>query len=625
MNKFLKGLVMLIAISLNAGAQEMPDIEDEQASQDLAEQMLYLQEHPVNLNHANLDQLMILPAITPYQALRLDRYLKSHPKLNDPFILARDSILDLPAVESLLPYICLDSYLPTNSVKLKFSTRLQRKWPDADGIADGSFHGSPMESRTRMWFRPEKNWEMFGQCQHDVGEPAWNDYYSGNVWWSDGGGTKQVIIGDYQMKIGEGLVFGGSSPRIFSSYWTGSARLDAAAIRPYFSSHEYRGLRGLCLKYPLDDNLNIICFASRRQMDAKIDSLDQITSIYDDGHHRSDAELERKNNSAETIIGGRAGISAGRFCNIGITGYNRSFDKTSVEGLYNASLISLDARTIRDKNWASLELAKGEGAVGGYIGEIGFMERDYAGRINFYGYSPEFNPPRFNSENYYGGDDEKGATIAGLYRAPLGFDVSAIYNQFYPWQPFPISSQGYRGFRYEARLDKKILQGLLADLRIRSLQKEYFDDGQSGDPVYHTSNITLKAGLRWQLAKNYSAGGRYQTSFFGDSRYDGKKRGEIISLAVKAQLPKDITIQTQSVFHHAPSYDARLYLAEPELRSGGSFHGYWGLGRRDALFLRYALGRSGAFYLKIARQIRDYQGQITKNTELGIELEFLLK
>jgi hypothetical protein len=37
------------------------------------------------------------------------------------------------------------------------------------------------------------------------------------------------------------------------------------------------------------------------------------------------------------------------------------------------------------------------------------------------------------------------------------------------------------------------------------------------------------------------------------------------------------------------------------------------------------LGRSGAGYLKIGRQVRDYQGQIAKNTELGIELEFLLK
>ncbi len=624
MNKLLKGL-LLLAIPLNGGAQEMPDIEDEQASQDLAEQMIYLQEHPVNLNHADLDQLMTLPAITPYQALRLNRYLKSHPKLSDPFLLVRDSILDLPAVESLLPYICLDSYLPAQSVKLKLSTRLQRKWPDAEGIADGSFNGSPLESRTRMWFRPDENWEVFGQCQHDVGEPAWNDYYSGNLWWSDHEGTKQVIIGDYQMKIGEGLVFGGSSPRIFSSYWSGSARLDAAAVRQYFSSHENRGLRGLCLKYPLVDNFNFICFASRRQMDAKIDSLGRITSIYDDGYHRSDAELERKNNSTETIFGGRVGFSAGRSCDIGITGYNRSFDKTTAEGLYNAFLISLDARTVLDKNWASLELVKGRGPLGGYSGEIGFMVRDYAGRINFYGYSPEFKPPRFNSDNYYGGDDEKGVTIAGSYRAPLGYDISAIYNQFHPWQPFSISSQSYRGFRYEVRLGKKIFQGLLADLRIRSLQKEYFDDGQSGAPIYHTSNLTFKAGLQWQLGKKFSATGRYQASFFGDSRDDDRKRGELLSLALKAQLPRDITIQGQTVFYYAPSYDARLYLAEPELRSGGSFHGYWGLGRRDALFLRYALGRSGAGYLKIARQVRDYQGQIAKNTELGIELEFLLK
>ncbi len=623
MNKFLTGLVILAAISLNAGAQEMPDIEDEQTSQDLAEQLVYFQEHPVNLNHAGLDQLMTLPGLTPYQALRLEKYLKTHPDFSDPYLLVRDSVLDPSSLEGLLPYICIDPHLPKAGQEFMIASRLQRRWPDAEGIADGGFGGSPLESRTRMRFRAAECWELFGQIQHDVGEPSWRDYFSGSVSWTDD--DKIAILGDYQLDIGEGLLFGGSSPRIFSSYPAGLAGLGGASVRPYHSSQECRGLRGLCIKYPLNDMFNIACFVSRRKMDAKIDTAGQIASIYDEGYHRTAVELDRKNNIAETIIGGRAGISNRRSCQAGITGYRRGFDRASIQGLYNATLVSLDARAGPENSRISFELAGPGRAVGGYNGEYRFLSGKYSGMIRLYGYCPEFKPPRFNSENYYGGDDEKGITLAGCYGAFRGINLSAICNQFYPWRPFTSSSQGYRGHRYEARLDKNISGGLGAEFRLRSLQKESFDSRQSLAPLYQTSNFNIKAGLRWRIGKRYDLNGRYQTAFFRDSRYDGRERGELMALALKAQLISGITIYGQTVFHHIRSYEARLYLTEPELMSGGSFHGYWGLGSRDALLLRCALGDIGAGYLKIARQVRDYQGQIAKNTELGIELEILLK
>jgi len=621
MNRSITILALLLILACCGLAQELPEAEDEQASQDQAEQVLYLQEHPVNLNHVDLGQLMSLPVLTPYQALRLEKYLRSHPNLNDPYLLVRDTVLGASAIESLLPYICFDSYSAVRSGSFRLSTRLQRKWP---GNGDSSFYDSPMESRTRLWYGPGGGWEAFFQSQHDPGEAVWNDYYSGNVQWSDSKG--RLIIGDYQVGLGRGLIFGGGSPEIFTSYWSNSGSLRTALPRPYYSSQEYRGLRGLCLQRSFYDRLDLLCFASKRRIDVKTDSLGQMINIYEDGYHRTESETARKNNSSETILGGRAGLSDGRSYTAGITGCRRVFDKVAQISPYNASLLGLDAGFMAESIQVLMELAWGQDGLGGYNGECGYSARNYSGQIEIYGYATAFGPPRFNSQNYYGGDDERGLTVNCAWEAPAGIKLSGIYNQFQPWQPFPLSTQGCRGFRYEIRVDRKYPGGVETEFKIRSLQKELFDDDeQAAHALYNTSNTIFRAGLLWKADKNITAGSKYQTSFYRDSRVPQKERGEMLSLSLKAGFLFRATVSGQSVFYDVSSYDARLYLNEPELRSGGSFHGYWGQGRRDALSLRWPIGKHGSLDLKIARQIRDYQGEISKSTEVGLELEILLK
>ncbi len=587
--------------------------------------IVYLQEHPVNLNHASLIQLMSLPQITPYQALRMNEYLKSNPRLKDPYLLVADSILDQTAMIAILPYICIDSDLFPKSARGGASFRMQRRWPDAEGIVDSTYHGSPLESRSRIWHSPADGMEIFVQTQHDVGEPVWNDYYSGSLSWSSLDKGKQIILGDYQVNIGQGLVFGDNSPKIFTSYWSSILKSNAASLKPYHSSQEARGLRGASIKWPLPGSMNLLGFISHRFRDSKTDSLGNVIGFYDDGYHRTDSELSRKNNVRETISGGRLGIGQEGIYDAGVTGYKISFDKTISDGLYNTNLFSLDASGKIDNNRAAVELTGEKGRITAYNGILGFNYQSFAGMTDIYGYSPEFRPPRFNSQNYYGGDDEKGVIIASSFEAPFGWDISAIYNQFYPWSPLPLSSQDYRGYRYETRLRKKAFNQLQMEFRVKGLQKELFEDSLDQSAIYGTSNIAVRAGFRWWLGTKYSTDCKYETAVFRNHFDDYRDRGELLALSLKAQLPKGFAINGQTVFYHTRSYYSRLYLSEPELRSGGSFHGYWGLGRRDALLVKYNIGKICRLYLKLARQIREYNSIVTKNTELGIEMEIMLK
>lgn len=611
-------LLLFVSMSAVLIGQELPETEDEQASQDLAEYLLFVKEHPVNLNHADLNRLMDLPYITPYRALVLERYLRNNPGLDDPFLLVRDSVLEASELESLLPYICLDRQSPAKAGFFKFSTRVQRRWPQDE------WSDSPWENRNRVQYRANEHIELFLQNQHDPGEPDWNDYYSGNISWSDG--DKSVVLGDYQIDIGRGLAFGGNSPSFFSSYWSGSGNIRASRVKPYYSSHEYRALRGVCLQGTAGGSVGLLGFASRRYVDVRTDSAGRITNIYDDGYHRIGTEIERKNNSTETVIGGRAGLSDGLSYDIGISGYKRSFDRAALLARYSPGLLGLDAGMVGDDIRAFAELTGSGNGLEGFNTEVIFLSRGYSGQLKIYGYSPGYGPPRFNADNYYDGNEEKGATLTGMWSGPAGTDISAAYNQFFPWLPLAVSSQGSRGCRYECRVEQKIPGGVKTNLRVRSLRKEIFDDAsQSAEALYHLSTLTLRTGLQWNISKKIVSGANYQTSFFRDSRETSGERGELTSLSVKAGKFRGLMILGQTVFYDVPDYNARLYINEPELRSGGSFHGYWGKGRRDALIVRFNLWRYGAMDLKAARQTRYYNGETTGDTEAGMEVEILLK
>ncbi|HBE72885.1 MAG TPA: hypothetical protein DDW31_02105, partial [candidate division Zixibacteria bacterium] len=59
-----------------AWCQELPELEVEADSEELAELLHYLEENPLDLNRATAEELMLIPWLSPAQALRIRAYLK---------------------------------------------------------------------------------------------------------------------------------------------------------------------------------------------------------------------------------------------------------------------------------------------------------------------------------------------------------------------------------------------------------------------------------------------------------------------------------------------------------------------------------------------------------------------
>lgn len=619
--KVVSAVVFLLVLAAGLAAQDQPEIEDEQTVADYADYLAFLMANPVNLNHAGLEQLMVLPGLTPYQALRLDRYLKAHPGVSQPYQLVADSVLSLASLESILPYICFDARDGARPERLKSSFRMQRRMPGSPELADGTYPGNAWESRSRGWLSPFPGGEAFIQFQHDPGEPDWADYQSGCFSFRSADGRKKAVVGDYQVQIGQGLLMGGVSPIIFSSSVSHFPEL-MAEIKPYYSSQESRGLRGAGFRQSLPGGLSLLGFLSRRRHDARVDSQGQVLRFYEDGYHRSSAELARKDAVREDIAGARLGWGGGSWPAAGLTYVSRCYDKDGT-GLFSPWMSSLDWGIGLGELRLAGELVRGPERIAGYGVNSLFISGDYSGRISLYGYSPGFLPPRFNGESYYGGEDERGGNIQASW-GRRRLNLAAAYNQFYPWQPAALSRHNSRGSRYEVRAGARLIKGLEAEFRIRSQARELHQD-LPDDPYYREERHSARSGLRWQAGRGLVLNCRYDTQYYLDSRQTGRQRGELLAAGFRVGLRGGLRLSGQSVIYHVPDYRARIYLTEPELVSGGSFHGYWGRGTREALAVRYGWGRKFSAGLKIARQSREYKGESTEEMELGFEMEIVLK
>ncbi len=566
--KTAPAVILLLVLAAGLAAQGQPEIEDEQAASDYAEYLAFMMENPVNLNHAGLEQLMGLPGLAPYQALKLYRYLKSHPGVSQPYQLEADSVLSLAVLESIRPYICFDARDGARPERLRSSTRLQRRMPGSPELADGTYSGSPWDSRFRCWLRPFPGGEAFIQFQHDPGEPDWADYQSGCFSFRSVDGRKKAVVGDYQVLIGQGLLMGGASPMIFSSSVSHFPGL-MAEVKPHYSSQESRGLRGAGFRQSLPGQLNLLGFLSRRRHDAKVDSQGQVLGFYDDGYHRSLAELARKDAVREDIAGARLGWGGGSGAAAGLSCVFRRYDKDG-SGMFAPWMASLDGGIGLGGLRLAGELAGGPERIAGYGVNSLFVSGDYSGRISLHGYSPGFLPPRFNGESYYGGEDERGGNIQASW-GRRRLNLAAAYNLFYPWQPATISRHNSRGSRYEVRAGARLIKGLDAEFRIRSQARELRQDLPE-DPYYQEERNSARSGLRWQAGRGLALNCRYDTQYYRDSRQTERQRGELLAAGFRAVLRGGLWLSGQSVIYHVPDYRARIYLTEPELVSGGSFH-----------------------------------------------------
>lgn len=318
--------------------------------------------HKINLNYAEAAELEELPFITIIQIVNLLEYRKTLGAIENIYELQAIPGWHPEFIRKLLPFITIseketlagwkeklkggnNNFLARGAVA-EFGSR------DSDTVNKNSFRGSADKLMLRYKYQFGKELQFGFQADKDAGEkiefknrkPGF-DFLSVHLFFRNIGKIKQLAIGDYTINLGQGLIQWQSLSFAKSAEIT-SVKKQAEKIRPYTSAGEFNFHRGLALQLK-HKNIYTMLFFSNRNLSSNIVS-DSVTSILSFGLHRTQNEMEKRNNLNMKVAGFSTGYRTNRFLiNANGAGYLFSTPLTKANELYNAF-------AIRGKEWWNL-------------------------------------------------------------------------------------------------------------------------------------------------------------------------------------------------------------------------------------------------------------------------------
>jgi hypothetical protein len=311
---FFSFIVSLLGIPhlLCAENNNLQDLFDNAESEVNLEQLLdlidELKTSKILLNEADVSDMRQLPWLTTadVEAISIHRRRKG-------------SILSLQELETIIgkaktvriaPYIRFQREELSRAATMKVKalevdgslySRLYWETKARKGIQNGNYAGENYKLYHRLQFLAPHLKATLLQ-EKDIGEPDVADFTSISLAANDFGVMKTAVLGNFKLNIAQGLLIG--QGRYFSkgSDPSGSIRLSSKQLQPYSSSSEYGFLQGAGTTLKLDP-FELTLFYSFNHRDAIINDAGIISSFSTSGYHRTELELNRKDNVTETISG----------------------------------------------------------------------------------------------------------------------------------------------------------------------------------------------------------------------------------------------------------------------------------------------------------------------------------
>lgn len=285
--------------------------KDEQANDPL-ENLPIERESRFNINTVTAEELSTLLILHPHEIEAFINHRKTYGNFLSLIELQAIEKWDIQLIKKILPYIYYSS--ETNKINIKHSisgakhTLLYRT-----GAKPNSFNlkESWITKNRQLLNYKFKFKDLFTTSliiEKDIGEKNLLDHYSMHVQLKNSGIIKNLLLGDYNINLGQGLIhwqgyaFGRSS-NLLGGYRQGYF------IQPHTGTDENRFHRGIALLLK-KGRLEMGGFIGRLKIDANLvhDSLSNYTyasSLLLSGLHRDDAEKTDKNSLTKISWGGK--------------------------------------------------------------------------------------------------------------------------------------------------------------------------------------------------------------------------------------------------------------------------------------------------------------------------------
>jgi len=575
------------------------EIEDDGWMDDLVE----FKKHPLSVNSADAEELKHLRVLSDLQIDHLISYRKLFGKLLHIYELQAVPGWSVDLIRKLLPFLTI-----TEPLSLKED--LRNRWKGGEqmliiraarilekakgynkDLTGNKYLGSPDRILFRYRFN-FKNLLQFGIVgDKDAGEPFNKmgfDFYSFHFFVRKLGRLEQLGLGDYTIRMGQGLInWQGMSFRMGSDMM--SIKRQGPALSPYRSAGEYDFFRGAAVGIKFG-KWELTTFASCKKTDEQQNS-----------YHRTASEIERKNNITELSTGGILKFRSLKW-NAALNGIVYKFSKPLQRNDEPYDMYSINADrwfnisadyscTYKNMHWfgevaidKNSDLAFLQGLVVSTDprSEISFLYRkispayqSVSGKANTQNSSPT------NEEGIY----------AGITVRPFDgwrFDAfAAIY--VFPWLKYRINAPAHG---YECMLQLSYTPNKVF---------EFYSRYKASSRLMNIPYQSWRLHINYKISQAFSLRNRCEMIFYDKRSFD-RQNGFLIYCDVQYQPPqKKYGVIMRAQYFETDGYDARIYAYENDVLYDFAIPAYSGNGYRYYSVVQYALNKKIALSFRAAQ------------------------
>jgi competence ComEA-like helix-hairpin-helix protein len=611
-------------------------IDPEDSGTDPEEIAVFLQElagHPLNINRATVDELLQVPGLN----FDLARSIVQYRSDSSPFETLGDllNVIGLGEVtlSKIQPYITIgsgaergrDLFLNpkywTRNGRFETFSRYQQVLEKQEGYLRpdslGGYLGNPGKYYQR--FRYTSSHLSLNLTQEkDPGEQLAGlsgfDYNGWHIAMHNNGILKDLIIGDYSVGFGQGLLLWSGGAFGKGRDVTGSVSKNDRGIRPYTSAQESNAFRGIALT--IGNRLQFTGFYSNRNRTASLIDPYTTRSPNQTGYHRTLNERERKNSLGQETYGGRI---LGRISNgyLGVSGYFNRFDKTIITGnqayeVHNfegteAGGASADFRLLFGPVQFFGEAAySSNGGYGIVTGSELSIDASTSLALTYRYYDPAFRSfygSAFGEQSGTPGNEE-GFYFGLAHSISNTLHISTYFDLYrFPAARFrthqPTSGYDWMGL-IEYIPFKKL--SVYAQIRHKSRELEFVSSGDFGREVRLLGNDN-RTGARIQAGYRVHPSVRLRTRFElvqTNNASSDNGFGTLIFQDIRLTPLPAVTLDARVTVFDTDGFDSRVYQFENDLLYVMSNSILFDRGQRMYALIKYEASEWITFWLKIA-------------------------
>lgn len=631
-------------------AQEIPDVEkllesnelgsNSDGYEEMVQTLLSLAASPLNLNTADFDSLKMLFLLSDSQ---IDQLLVFRKKYGD--FLHLNELLWVPGIsrrdlENIAPFVRLGALnrqerftILKHRTKQEVLAKLRTSLPRQEGYKMyfpedfdrkkeyerkllNRFHGPPIGTMIKYKLKWGNHIQAGFTLENDPGEGYFTrnqktgfDFLSAHVAVSGQHVVRYLVLGDYRLQWGQGLVAWGGFTSGKSDVAVGNEK-SGKGIAAYTSTDENNFLRGVAVAMAPVKNLTAELFFSARKTDGNITPADTLAeeellavSLYESGYHRNNTECLKKQVLKELTSGVSLHWNTA-YGKVGINALYYNFEPALIPGdriyqQYNDSghkrwLGSIDYKTAYRNMYFFGETALSEQGAWATINGLRMSTSFMSGCLLYRRYDKRYVSHYASGFGEFSNTSNEEGVYGGMDFTPVkNLKVNFYYDWFRFFSPRYLATTPGSGWETLAGI---AYRHSVFEHSLRFKYEVRLEDAKGGIPVNRE-----KSEYRYQFNLKCSGQLEFRTrlSMSQYHKAEVRERGYMVYQdVIGANRKADFKAQFRLAYFDTDSYQSRIYAYENNVLYGYSFPAFMGKGWRTYLNLNWKPVKNLTCYLK---------------------------